>query len=725
MPTSATHITVLERVAISNSAMTNLLGDPLMPDDLQIKYAKLGSLGPDIFYAMADYGRDLQDLENFLIKVAGTFDCIGELMGEVGRYVDGIESVITFGISDSMQQTFNLIKAAINEGVLALIVGPAGVNLWPIFEAARQQDKPRENWFWADYLHYIKSGKFVDALIKNAKASGNDKLVAYAYGYLTHYVTDVLGHPYVNQVVQGPWRLYWQRHHLVENFMDTYVWDRWHVSNPPPAPPSTSEQPLDTLVNIPNIAGMGSPVTFSRLNDHINVGGTSLGDSVDDLVKKVCDKIEKGLFDIGIAEDISPDKPTDAVFKDWCKLMETTLKQVYNNTGRFPENLNSDVDITKNPNKGYPTTDDIAAAYGTFRLVLRMATEEKIKEPMPPDIIGDITAAVDQLANDLANNLSGFPPPPSISTSGSFSWDSLWDAIKKIAEWIGETLEAVGKTVFDFIKDSINTFGTALSEPIKYALYLLNKALFSIYNSFRDVLVYAAYAIPYTNKLSVDIGGGNNSSSLWRSPGNLFKNLYPVEEIGEERKMIFSNYAPFVPPVKQSDSQKGQGELFLEHPNFSFTAPYQPSPGMTLTPDIFLDLPLGPDDMFSTAGPQQITTSVIDPNYLVGSVLVPAITLKEKNFGGSVANCIRGIELSEAGFPMDALLPDYNLDGDRSYAWPCWDITDPVPIPATGDTTGNTKTPLAPEPMITVTHPLNVPDYSTNEAIVSVIPVNN
>src|SRR5256885_5308806 len=146
-----------------------------------MKFSKLGSIGPDIFYAMADYGSDLQDLENFLIKVAGTFECIGELMGKINRYVSGLESIITFGISDSLHQTFDLIKAALNEGVLALLVGPAGVNLWPVFEAARQQDKPREGWFWADYLHYIKTGRFVTKLISNAKRTGNAKLVAYAY----------------------------------------------------------------------------------------------------------------------------------------------------------------------------------------------------------------------------------------------------------------------------------------------------------------------------------------------------------------------------------------------------------------------------------------------------------------------------------------------------------------------------------------------------------------
>lgn len=723
MPTSATHITVVERVAASNATLRTLLGNPFEDPNsaagLKMKFSKLGSLGPDIFYAMADYGGELQDLQNFLIKVAGTFECVGELMDKVNRYVRGVESTITFGISDSLHQTFDLIKAAFTEGILALMVGPAGVNLWPVFEAARQKDMPRENWFWADYLHYIKSGKFATALIHNAKKTNNDKLVAYAYGYLTHYVTDVVGHPYVNQVVQGPWRLYWQRHHLVENFMDAYVWDRWHVSNPPPPPPTTEEQPLDTLITVPNATGSGATVTFSRLHDHVNIGSTSIGDPVDALVSAVCDKINEGLFDIGIAEDTDPAEPNTADFNAWCKLMSDTIREVYDNvlSHRVPENLKNG---SSRPD-GYPRAADVGAAYGMFRLVLRMSTQENIQEPQPPDVIGDISAAVDQLINDLQDNFNSFPPFPSISTGGSFSWDSLWDAIKKIAEWVGDTMESVGNTIFDFIRDLINVAGTALSAPIKYALYLLNKFLFSIYSSFRDVLVYAAYAIPYTNKLSVDMGGGNISTSLWQSAGNQLNNQYPVEEIPEERVKIFSNYAPFVPPNQQSVSQKGNGLLFLEHPNFSFAAPYQPIPGgPLLTPDIFIDAPLGPDNMFSESGPQQKNISAISTDVFKRSQFVNSISVAKKNFGGAIANSILGIELSEAGFPQGSKLPDYNLDGDRSYAWPCWDITDEVPE----DLPGETTTPLAPEEVSTATNPLIVPDFSTREAIVDLKPVD-
>ena len=107
-----------------------------------------------------------------------------------------------------------------------------GFNPLTFFEPIRQQDKALTEWYWADILHYlVVLGQFAANLVSAAKETENPNLIAYAYGYLTHYATDVVGHPYVNQITGGPWRSLWQRHHLVENFIDAYVWDRWHQSS--------------------------------------------------------------------------------------------------------------------------------------------------------------------------------------------------------------------------------------------------------------------------------------------------------------------------------------------------------------------------------------------------------------------------------------------------------------------------------------------------------------
>lgn len=654
MPTSGTHITIVQRVAISDPDCKNLLGDPMADDTTsegrKARFANLGAVGPDIFYALADYGADLQDLENFLMKVGGSFECVAELMGKVSRYIDGVESEITLGVSDSLHDTFNLIGAVFKEGLMALVVD-GGVNLWPVFQPARQKDRPRKEWFWADYLHYIRSGKFVCKLLELARASDNENLLAYALGYLTHYVTDVVGHPYVNQVVQAPWRLYWQRHHLVENFIDAYVWDRWHIPQPPPAPPSTEEQPLDIVTKVPNTMGTGAPFTFARLNDLIAIGTPTLGDPVDSLVEAICQKIEKGLFDIGVAENMDAPAPNNSDFSAWTNMMYEALRSVYDEP-RHPLNLATGLLGNPRPD-GYPLPEDIAAAYSTMRLVLKLATEEKIQEPHPPDIRSDISAAVEKLASDIAKNINSIPPAPHINTSGSFSWDSLWDAVRNVAKWLGEAAAGLGKAIFDFILDSIAVAGTVISDSIKYALYLFNKFLFSLYRSFRDVLMLAAYSVPFTDQLTVNMGGPFNTASLWRWDGN---QQYPVEERAEEVLGWGSHYAPMRPPASYPDAT-------FELPPVTGAAPYRPGvDGNPTLPDDFIDAPRQ-GDMFDKKGPLQLP---VEPDK------------ESPNFGGAIANCIRGIQLAMQGFPDGTDLPDYNLDGDRGYAWPTWDV-DPPP----------------------------------------------
>ena len=57
---------------------------------------------------------------------------------------------------------------------------------------------PSENKFFSDLVHYLRSGDFVEEMIRDAQDLNE---LAFALGALAHYVSDNTGHPFVNQAV--------------------------------------------------------------------------------------------------------------------------------------------------------------------------------------------------------------------------------------------------------------------------------------------------------------------------------------------------------------------------------------------------------------------------------------------------------------------------------------------------------------------------------------------
>ncbi len=88
-----------------------------------------------------------------------------------------------------------------------------------------------QTFFWSDMLHYRRTFAFGRTLYEKARASGDDRQLAYALGWMSHLATDVTGHAFTNEKCGGPYRLHWQRHKLVENHMDAKVYDSEHGAN--------------------------------------------------------------------------------------------------------------------------------------------------------------------------------------------------------------------------------------------------------------------------------------------------------------------------------------------------------------------------------------------------------------------------------------------------------------------------------------------------------------
>jgi hypothetical protein len=221
--------------------------------DSQRFYANLGAIGPDLFFFAEDYDfisviatilpviKFVEDVEKKVEEVIKPIRDVHEFIGDaVDQTLDtlglGIVTDIEKRIERIEKLTTELKKMTIAAGMLQGIspletdTGSNALSSNPFSRLARewyevffippsQVNYEEVDWYWFDMLHYRHTGDFARNLVQNA---GNDRQKAYALGYLTHIATDVVGHPYVNQIVGGPFRLGVQRHVTAENFMDAH-----------------------------------------------------------------------------------------------------------------------------------------------------------------------------------------------------------------------------------------------------------------------------------------------------------------------------------------------------------------------------------------------------------------------------------------------------------------------------------------------------------------------
>jgi hypothetical protein len=210
--------------------------------------AMLGAIGPDVFFWAPDYDvvKKLYRLYKNLEEIHDQYEAVVEPLRKIRDAIgEPVKQTLQQALPHSYETVVNLVKelertskackAALSTGLLAGVIEganlvtdarslpPLATQFFQEFIPDLQHNRPEQNWYWFDMLHYRRTGDFARKLLKDAPG---DRSRAYAYGYLSHIATDVIGHGYVNQIVGGPYRLHVQRHATVENFMD--CWAFWN-----------------------------------------------------------------------------------------------------------------------------------------------------------------------------------------------------------------------------------------------------------------------------------------------------------------------------------------------------------------------------------------------------------------------------------------------------------------------------------------------------------------
>ncbi len=209
-------------------------------------YLAVGSLGPDLFYLLPDFantkGCVIRQVIQWALEVWREIDA--EFVSKWEKWIEPIStnasqlaSQLTGGLSAQLGQILDELAAAIMNAFKGLLAQMA--DWFGILTSGPPQGFDNDAFFWSDVFHYRRTYQFPFVLYQQARTAfekaqtdderGNaEAQIAFAVGWLSHCATDVTGHPFTNAKCGGPYRDHWQRHHLVENHIDSQNYGALH-----------------------------------------------------------------------------------------------------------------------------------------------------------------------------------------------------------------------------------------------------------------------------------------------------------------------------------------------------------------------------------------------------------------------------------------------------------------------------------------------------------------
>lgn len=195
--------------------------------------------------------RALQQLAQSLSKLAnvvGNHDKFG-LIGMKSELegLDGVMKIITDGVSS--------LQSIRNEIGLAIFLGGPDPKV-----------PPATGWEPAQALKWSRTGRHLKNLQDLAEAAGDKRMQAYALGARVGYAADLVGNPFINSIVRGPFRNDWWRHRWVSAYVDAWVHGYYGLGGASNVQMGSNGVPNPGYTTWPNLCS-------ARLHDKITVGG--------------------------------------------------------------------------------------------------------------------------------------------------------------------------------------------------------------------------------------------------------------------------------------------------------------------------------------------------------------------------------------------------------------------------------------------------------------------
>jgi hypothetical protein len=202
-------------------------------------YAALGSIGPDIFFMLPDFkppvGNMFWKLASAIRENYTWWD--DHVLGPYESYMGPLENnhqeelnALSGGLQASIEAIFDRAHSFLEDSIVTMMLEQ--YDFFGLLSSGVPAGYDEQTFFWSDMLHYRETYRFAATLWQRTLDATvvtdpvlRGRFQAFALGWMSHLATDVTGHPFVNRKVGGPFRLHWQRHHLVENHMDALVFN--------------------------------------------------------------------------------------------------------------------------------------------------------------------------------------------------------------------------------------------------------------------------------------------------------------------------------------------------------------------------------------------------------------------------------------------------------------------------------------------------------------------
>ncbi|MDP2948138.1 MAG: zinc dependent phospholipase C family protein [Chloroflexota bacterium] len=607
MPGPIVHLIVERRYRPYLSGLGGVSGNKLaaiINADPCSPYLGFGSMGPDfLFFSVKEYGNELAGLVNGIFKVYDAFEPLREffetyvdpIADQIEDAVAAVDNALFKGLFQQLGATANLLSTT----ALTAVANLAVQNVDPFYFVYPKVQKgaPETEWYWFDTLHYRRTGDFSSQLWKLAGADAD--LQRYALGYATHIATDVIGHPFVNTIVGGPFRMHWRRHHLVENWIDAYA-RRFY-----PDPKATRK-----------CLNLGT-------EDHYLPDAIS-GSYYYRLVAFPGEKLPPKLKELFVQ----------------------ALKGVYSAVDHPPMLGPADVD----------------AAYRLWLRFFIRATE--IGGVLPPTPVPPPGGAAAALINSYVNSLPAFPGGGGPPGGGGFNLANIFAALFAFAEWLLDVIAATSNWIVNNAVAILQLLFNEALDFAKWLIYQIQKAVWEIYDNLRFELVLAGLLFPEPRDLDKAPWGlallNTDFVQLTGGPAADF-NKYPRKQVAHSSTTNLTHHLRYpTTPMEQPMAEP------------------MPKPFHGMLPKAFISniYPVNPvydavvAQLHSAKGPYPGIgaapfTHEVDTNTWMKHQLGNALTFSAQLIAERL---------------QQGKIPNFNLDGDRGYAWKTWRAEDPQHI---------------------------------------------